>query len=249
MGGEVVGPVPAGKRGWRWADDSRHLCAAYYDSPTPPASDSVRTPTGLYEVLPGSEPALIAQAGYLYSQSGPFVLGCSFSHGTATVGESCVFALCETWTVDLLSRKVLTHLTSFPGAVGSQEGALSPDGTLLAVSDYNSTAATIYRTADGSVLATLTGSRVVAFTASDGAVLVTHANGPAQLLGLGGQVIATLSGPDVQSALAEPGGRRLAVALGSAGATSTGYAGPADLVVVGEDGQVTPLAQGVLPQF
>ena len=249
--GDLIGTMPTGKIGWRWADDSRHLCAAFFDSPTPPADDSARTPTGLYETLPGSAPALIAQVGYLVAQSGPIMLGCSFGHGTATVGESCVNSLCETWTVDLLSHRILSHLTNFaavdPGS--PLEGVLSPDGTLLAVSGSRAAGATIYRTAGGTVVTTLSGSRIVAFTADDRAVLVTHATGPAQLLDLNGGVIATLPGAEVQSALAEPGGSRLAVALGSLGATATGYAGPADLVVVGTDAKVQPVAQGALPLF
>ena len=249
--GELVGTVPNRKIGWRWADDSRHLCAAYFDSPAPPADNSARTPTGLYETLPGSAPALIAQVGYLVAQSGPFVLGCSFGHGTATVGESCVNSLCETWTVDLLSHRILSHLTNIAAVdpTSSLEGVLSPDGTLLAVSGSRAVGSTIYRTASGTVVTTLSGSKIVAFTADDKAVLVVHASGSAQLLDLSGGVIATLPGAEVESALAEPGGSRLAVALGSPGATSTGYPGPADIVVVGVDGQVAPIAQGVLPQF
>lgn len=251
IGGDRIGDVLNRRIAWRWADDSRHLCAAYFDSPTPPADNSTRTPTGLYETLPGSAPVLIAQVGYLIGQSGPFMMGCSFRHGTATVGESCVMALCETWTVDLVSHRVLSHLTSFtlPGATSYPDGCVSPDGTLLAVSDFGSAVSTIYRTSDGKLLTTLVGSRVIAFTADDRAILVNHASGPAQLLDVGGGLIATLPGPEVQSALAEPGGSRLAVALGSPFATSTGYPGPADLVVVGVDGQVRVLAQGVLPQF
>ena len=233
--------------GRRFASSLRRLL----DSPAPPADNSARTPTGLYETLPGSAPALIAQVGYLVAQSGPFVLGCSFGHGTATVGESCVNSLCETWTVDLLSHRILSHLTNFAAVdpTSSLEGVLSPDGTLLAVSGSRAVGSTIYRTASGTVVTTLSGSKIVAFTADDKAVLVVHASGSAQLLDLSGGVIATLPGAEVESALAEPGGSRLAVALGSPGATSTGYPGPADIVVVGVDGQVAPIAQGVLPQF
>ena len=249
--GELVGTMPIGKIGWSWADDSRHLCAAYLDSPKPPADDSARTPTGLYETLPGSPPALIATVGYQVAQSGAFVLGCSFGHGIATVGESCAGSLCETWTVDLLRHRIISHLTNFAAAdpTSSLEGVVSADGTLLAVSGSNPAGSTIYRTSGGAVVKILQGSRIVAFTADDRAVLVTHATGSAQLLDLEGGVIATLPGAEIQGALAEPGGSRLAVALGSPGATATGYPGPADLVVVGTDGKMLPLAQGVLPLF
>ena len=148
MGGDLVGAVSSDRKSpWLWADDSRHLCSVYLDSVTPP-DNSVRTPTDLYETLPGSAPALIAQAGYLVGQSGPSVLGCSFSHGTATVAEHCALDLCETWTVDLLTHKVLSNLTSFPalGAASYREGSVSPDGTLLAV--FDSAANSIHRPTD-----------------------------------------------------------------------------------------------------
>ena len=116
----------------------------------------------MYEVLPGSAPALIAQVGYNFAQSSPYPLACSFGHGTATVAESCVISLCETWTVDLLSHRILSHLTNFAavGATSYLEGRVSPDGTLLAVSDSKAAASTIYRTADGTVVTTLAGSRI-----------------------------------------------------------------------------------------
>ena len=91
--------------------------------------------------------------------------------------------------------------------------------------------------------------RAVSFTADDKAVLFTHASAAAQLVDLQGKVIATLPGQSVQSTLAEPGGSRLAVALGDPGATAGGYPGPADLVLVGSFGQLKTIAQGVLPQF
>ena len=250
-GGELVGSVQTRKgMSWRWADDSRHLCAVYLDGTTPP-DNSVRTPTKLYETLPGSNPAAVAEVGYLVGQAGPSVLACGFGHGTATVGETCVISLCETWTVDLLSGRIVSHLTGLVSSDGKSalEGQASPDGTLLALSDSSAASSTIYRTADGTRLATLPGSRAIAFTADDKAVLVTHTAGPAQLLDLQGGVVATLSGRQVQATLAEPGGSRIAVALGDPGATANGFPGPADLVLVGSSGKVVALAQGVLPQF
>ena len=249
VSGEVVGSVAGGKSGWVWADDSRHLCSVYVDSPAPPTDAGGRVPTELFETLPGSNPAAIAEAGFQSNQTGSSALGCSFGHGSATVGESCVIGLCETWTVDLLSHRVLSHLDLRTAAPRPLLGSLSLDGTLLAVSDANASAATIYRTAVGIAVTSLTGSLVVAFTADDKAVLVTHAAGPAQLLDLRGGVIATLPGNQVQSTVVEPGGSRIAVALGDPGATANGFPGPADLVLVGSFGQLVALAQGVLPQF
>src|SRR5205807_1621692 len=84
--GALVGNVsPSAKIGWRWADDSRHLCAAYDPNLAP--NPSAPAPASLFVTLPGSAPAAVAQAGRQSAQAGVSVLGCSFTHGTATVGQ------------------------------------------------------------------------------------------------------------------------------------------------------------------
>ena len=247
LDGTPVGTVaPSARVAWRWADDSRHLCAAYADGSPPPSGG--RLPATLYEVLPGSAPGAIAPVGYVADQSSPGVIGCSFGHGTATVAEVCVMVVCELWTVDLLTHAVRWHL-AVPAGSGVTAVA-SPDDTLVAVSGPTAASPAIWSTADGSVAARPpAGTQVLAFTGDDGAALV-QASGSVELVDWRTwKVLATLPGSAVQGSVAEPGGSRLAVALGSPFAGPSGYPPPADVVAVGSDGRVAPLGQAVLPQF
>ena len=232
--GALVGTVaPNSKIGWRWADDSRHLCAAYDPSLTPnPPSPA---PTSLFVTLPGSNPAAVAQAGHQFAQSGAIVLACSFTRGTATVAEICVSSLCETWTISLLTKQVLHHQTLPAGQV---DGVVSPDGTLIAL--HTKDGSIISGTADGATLDRLDGLQVEAFSADDNLVVTGVSGAPSAVRDWRGhRTVATLPSGPVTAVLAEPGGSRLAVALGD----------PADIVVVGADGGLQVIARAVQPQF
>jgi hypothetical protein len=245
--GSQVGAVePSGKVGWHWADDSRHLCAAY-----PPGLDynggSTAVATALFATLPGSPPAQIALAGSDYAQTSPTVLACSFTHGTATVGETCIMVTCETWTIDLLTHQVVGHAKFDSQAVTAT--VVSPDGTLMAVS--GAAGANLYETTGGKLVGTLTGVRVDAFSGDSKLVLIEGGGSPsARLLDWAtGRGVAVLPPGQPVAFLAEPGGSRLAVAVGAAGATANGTPPPADILVVGGDGRVVILARGVVPFF
>jgi hypothetical protein len=244
--GTAVGSVqPSGKFRWSWADDSRHLCAVYPPlRQTDPASSP---PTALFTTLPGSAPAQIAMAGSIGGQTSPTVLACSFSHGTATVGETCIMVTCETWTVDLLTHQVVGH-AKFDSQTATAT-VVSPDGTLMAVS--GAAGANIYETVGGKLMGTLTGVRVDAFSGDSKLVLVEGGGSPsARLLDWGsGRGVAILPSGQVVAYLAEPGGSRLAVAIGVPGATAQGTPPPADILVVGGDGSVVTIARGVVPFF
>jgi len=232
--GALVGNVsPSAKIGWRWADDSRHLCAAYDPNLAP--NPSAPAPASLFVTLPGSAPAAVAQAGRQSAQAGVSVLGCSFTHGTATVGQTCVNTLCETWTISLQTHEVLHHAT-IPAA--PVEGVVSPDGTLLAVNTGEGT--TVSATADGATLDRLSGLRILAFSA-DNRLVVAVANGEPFTVRewRAHRTVATLPAVLVTAVLAEPGGSRLAVALGN----------PADIVVVGAEGDQQVIARAVQPQW
>src|SRR5579859_371365 len=144
--GELVGAVPAGKIGWTWADDSRHLCADYNPNRTP--GDESKQPATIFEVLPGSAPGAVATAGYEASQNSAWVLACSFGKGTVTAAETCVIVTCEVWTFDLASHAQLYHGT------GSGPGAASRDGSVFSIGTE------VRAARDGSLIAQLSASPV-----------------------------------------------------------------------------------------
>lgn len=245
-GSQLGAVTPGGKIWWRWADDSRHLCAVY-----PPALDynggAAQVATALFTTLPGSAPTEIATAGSIYAQSGSTVLACSYSRGTATVGETCVMFTCETWTIDLLTHRVIGHARF--NSQTPTTAVVSPDGTLLAVSD--AIGANLYETTGGKLVGTLKGVRVDAFSGDSKLVLVEGgASSSARLLQWSTRnQVAILPPGQAVAYLAEPGGSRLAVAIGVPGATADGTVPPADILVVGGDGSVVTIARGVVPFF
>jgi sporulation protein YlmC with PRC-barrel domain len=245
-GSQLGAVTPAGKIWWRWADDSRHLCAVY-----PPGLDlnggATPVATALFTTLPGSAPAEIATAGSNYAQSGSTVLACSYSRRTATVGETCVMFTCETWTIDLLTHQVVGH-ARFDSQTPTT-AVVSPDGTLMAVSD--AVGANLYETYGGKLVGTLKDVRVDSFSGDSKLVLVEGGgSSSARLLEWRtGNRVAVLPPGQAVAYLAEPGGSRLAVAIGVSGATADGTVPPADILVVGGDGSVVTIARGVVPFF
>ena len=245
-GSQLGAVTPGGKIWWRWADDSRHLCAVY-----PPGLDfkggATPVATALFTTLPGSAPAELATAGSSYAQSGSTVLACSYSHGTATVGETCVMFTCETWTIDLLTHQVVGH-ARFDSQTPTT-AVVSPDGTLMAVSD--TVGANLFETTGGKLVGTLKDVRVDSFSGDSKLVLVEGGgSSSARLLEWRtGNRVAVLPPGQAVAYLAEPGGSRLAVAIGVSGATADGTVPPADILVVGGDGSVVTIARGVVPFF
>ncbi|HVD01338.1 MAG TPA: hypothetical protein VNG93_09360 [Candidatus Dormibacteraeota bacterium] len=219
--GDLVGVVPAGKIGWTWADDSRHLCADYNPNRTP-GNDS-QQPATIFEVLPGSTPGSIASAGYEAAQNSATVLACSFGKGTVTAVENCVIVACEVWTFDLASHAQLYHGTASGPAAASRDGAVFAIGTEVRAAR------------DGSPISQMSGAPVG--FGFDG---VLAAIGSRVVDVRSGRVVWTApGGAAVTSLLGEPFGSRVAVALGS----------PGEIWVVGPDGSSSRIAQGVRPLF
>jgi hypothetical protein len=231
--GDVTGPI-----GWRWADDSRHLCGMRLTLSTGTPTTAVNGPATLVVTQPGQAVRDVAPVGRLDVASMARLLACSFATDTAVVvQETAGEYVTETWTVRLSTGATLSHHTYTKGSAVDLVSA-SADGTLLVEwrpvipAGSAPVTGTILRAADRTVLGTVHGW-VLAFSADDQLAVVAA--------GLGNEVSVvrwrtgeTLwTAPAAQSVhpvIVEPGGARVAVWV------SVSADGPMDLWIIGPDG-------------
>jgi hypothetical protein len=248
--GRVVERTANAKAGiGTWADDGQHYCQV--TSPTPPATGSV--PGTLAIGAPGQPLRTVAQVGTVGQQTFVSVDACSVLSDRAVVAQSGGqgVSTVQVWVVQLSTGRVIwAH--SYPNTGSATvEVRASRDGQYVAEVSApfpagSGPASTTIVGPDGNPVTHVAGG-VEAFSwdgtlavegTSPGAVSVVRWRD-------GGVVWTGPAGRTVTSALAEPGGQRIAVALWD---PTRGYVRgypPVDVYAVGPDGQARLLLQDV----
>jgi len=250
--GQLVAHYDSGNQkgfaGW-WADDGRHYCQMASASALPPAGGE---PATLRLSAPAQASRTIAQVGSMGDQFGAGVVACSVVRDRAVVvqGNSDGSSR-QLWVVQLSTGRTLWTRSPQTGTTFIFVSA-SPDGQYIAVAEgtQGQTTQTTILGATGAILGHVHGSvagfswdgTLAAVSGSDGSVSVVRWRDGSLVWS------APLRRTSVE-ALAEPGGQRIALALGNPAYQQTGGYPPADVYVVGPDGQAKQLLQKVSVAF
>lgn len=218
-------PWPPGRVDASWSKDGKSLCAV---APTAPVTGSlVRLETATL----GQSPRVVASGFATYSDNASYpVLACDPAHDRAIVavfGQGV--APGALWVFRLSTGKLIRSVKQQGGWLTA-----SADGALLAESTQNDSGrwfTTVRSADDGKALATIPNFAAHAFS-SDASLLVglSDPNSIQVLEWKTGRRIWSSAGP-YGGALAEPGGRRMAIGIGFVGGSDQ-----SDLYIVSPDG-------------
>jgi len=245
--GQLVAPYVSGnQKGFAgiWADDEQHFCQMVSASALPPAGGE---PATLRLGAPGTTPKNVAQVAAMYDQASAGVAACSVRGDRAVVvqwdsiGNSRQF-----WVVQLSTGRIL--LDSARLGITMRQVVASADGQYIADfggSQGQADETTIY-SSTGSVLGHAPG-KVQAFSWDGTLVVASGTDGSVSVIRWpdGSHLWDAPQGLTFEGALAEPDGQRIALALRNPAYQQTGGYPPADVYVVGPDGQATQLLQRV----
>ncbi len=249
--GQVVGHYTTPTKGFgTWADDSQHYCEMVNPGGGNPAASG--EPTTLQVAAPGQSPRRVVTVGTVSQQTFVRVAACSITGDRAVVVQSAGqgVSTAQYWVVQLSTGRILWTHSFTPGASMIQVVA-APNAQYIAETSYvagqqaNTTNTTVYGA--GGLAVGHVSLPIVAFS-WDGSLAVSddYYGHVAVINWLGWKPGSTpvWTGPDGlvgHNAFPEPNGQRMAIVVAPKDPPFAGGITPADLYVIGPDGQARKL--------
>jgi len=248
--GAAVGTLPANPntKGFpgTWADDGRHICSMFSESPFGQPDGK---PTTLQLTAVGQKPRNVVQVGRIYEQTSVIVAACSIEKDRAVVVQSSGqgISTAQFWVVQLSTGRIV-WTRSYPlDFTSSIDVRASRDGQFIAeVRNTPATTATTIYGPSGAV-AGHTSGRIGAFSWDDSLTVVGDYGGPVSVIRWrDGTVVWTgANGGGYLEAMPEPGGKRIAVSLSDPQHPQAGGFASRNVYIVGPDGQAVELLTDV----
>ena len=240
--GAVVGTVPASPNfksfPGTWADDGRHICSMFSESPFGQPNGK---PTTLQLTTVGQSPRNVVKVGVVYEQTSIGVDACSIEKDRAVVVQSGSMGnTVQFWVVQLSTGRILWTRANGGDFQSSRDGQY-----IAEVSQPTGGTTTVYGPT-GLVLGHVAGA-VNAFSWDGSLAVVGEFNGPVSVVRWRDGTILW-SGPSnagYWSAMPEPGGQRVAIWVRDPNLPETPGSQPLDVYAVGPDGQAIELLTNV----
>ena len=240
--GAVVGTVPASPNfksfPGTWADDGRHICSMFSESPFGQPNGK---PTTLQLTTVGQSPRNVVKVGVVYEQTSIGVDACSIEKDRAVVVQSGSMGnTVQFWVVQLSTGRILWTRANGGDFQSSRDGQY-----IAEVSQPTGGTTTVYGPT-GLVLGHVAGA-VKAFSWDGSLAVVGDFNGPVSVVRWRDGTILW-SGPSnagYWSAMPEPGGQRVAIWVRDPNLPETPGSQPLDVYAVGPDGQAIELLTNV----
>ena len=251
--GAVVGTVPASPNfksfPGTWADDGRHICSMFSESPFGQAGGK---PTTLQLTTVGQAPRNVVQVGRVYEQTSIGVPACSIEKDRAVVVQSgSIGNAVQLWVVQLSTGRILWTRSYAADGSSTVDIRASRDGQLIAenISDCCPATARTTTTIYGPTGALLghPAGHVNAFSWDGSLAVVGDFNGPVSVVRWRDGTVLW-SGPGnggYWSAMPEPGGQRVAIWVRDPNLPQTPGSQPLDVWAVGPDGHAVELLMNV----
>jgi hypothetical protein len=249
-GGAVVGTVPASPNFKSfpgiWADDGRHICSMFSESPFGQAGGK---PTTLQVTTVGKQTRNVVQVGRANEQGFIEVMACSIEKDRAVIVQSgSMHNAVQLWVVQLSSGRILWSRSYAADGTTIVNIQASRDGQFIAENQNSccptATKATTIYGPTGAVLAHPAGT-VDGFSWDGSLALLGTYDGPVLVVNWkeGTVVWNGPSNAGYWSAMPEPGGRRIAVWVH---ATTVATGSPLlDVYAIAPDGQAVKLLTNV----